>query len=342
MRYNVKHPQIYLFFLLALVFFSCRQSKKPDVSQIKIDIHIERFDKDLAQFKKQGALKADQLLKKKYGSFYDDYIHRMIGTPDYTGAQILDTLYQDKAYADLSKEADGVFPSLAQEEQSLSQVFKYIKYYYPNAHVPKFIAFISGFAVQMPIGDNYMGLGLDMFLGKDSQFYRAIVTSVPVYLSRRFSPEYISPRIAETYAREELFPEREENRSLISKMIYSGKILYFMDKVLDDQVSDEIKIGYTPEQLNWCKKYEGNIWAFFMENELLFSTDYPKMQVFLSEGPFTPGIGEKNQSAPKLGIWTGWQIVRKYMEKNPEITLQQLMEDNDAQKILSASKYKPK
>lgn len=342
MRYNVKHPQIYLFFLLALVFFSCRQSKKPDVSQIKLDIHIERFDKDLAQLEKQGTLKADQLLKKKYGPFYDDYIHRMIGTPDYTGTQILDTLYQDKAYADLSKEVDSVFPSMASEEQSLSQVFKYIKYYYPNARVPKFIAFISGFAVQMPIGDKYMGIGLDMFLGKDSQFYRAIVTSVPVYLSRRFSPEYISPRIAETYAREELFPEKEENRSLISKMIYSGKILYFMDKVLDDQVPDEVKIGYTPEQLNWCKKYEGNIWAFFMENELLFSTDYPKMQVFLSEGPFTPGIGEKNQSAPKLGIWTGWQIVRKYMEKNPEITLQQLMEENDAQKILSASKYKPK
>jgi len=342
MRYNVKHPQIYLFFLLALVFFSCRQSKKPDVSQIKLDIQIERFDKDLVQFKKQGTLKADELLKKKYGPFYDDYIHRMIGTPDYAGAQILDTLYQDKAYTDLSKEVDSVFPSLTSQEQSLSQVFKYIKYYYPNARVPKFISFISGFAVQMPIGDNYMGIGLDMFLGKDSQFYRAIVSSVPVYLSRRFSPEYISPRIAETYAREELFPEKEENRSLISKMVYSGKILYFMDKVLDDQVPDEVKIGYTPEQLNWCKKYEGNIWAFFMENELLFSTDYPKMQVFLSEGPFTPGIGEKNQSAPKLGIWTGWQIVRKYMEKNPEITLQQLMEDDNAQKILSASKYKPK
>jgi hypothetical protein len=194
MRYNVKHPQIYLFFLLALVFFSCQKSKKPDVSQIKLDIHIERFDKDLAKLEKQGTLKADQLLKKKYGPFYDDYIHRMIGTPGYTGAQILDTLYQDKAYADLSKEVDSVFPSLTSEEQSLSQVFKYIKYYYPNARVPKFIAFISGFAVQMPIGDKYMGIGLDMFLGKDSQFYRAIVTSVPVYLYRRFSPENLCQR----------------------------------------------------------------------------------------------------------------------------------------------------
>lgn len=342
MRYNVKHPQIYLFFLLAAAFFSCRQSGKPDVSAIRLDIRIERFDQDLISGKKTGAPTADQVLQKKYGVFYDDYIHRMVGTPDYSGPQILDTLYKDKAYLDLNKEKDSVFPSMVAVEKELTQAFKYIRYYYPDARVPRFISFISGFAVQMPIGDRYMGIGLDMFLGKESQFYKAIVTSVPVYLSRRFSPEYITPRSVETYAREELFPERDDNRSLISKMIYNGKILYFMDKVLDSQVPDEVKIGYTAEQLNWCQKYEGNIWAFFMENDLLFSTDYQKMQVFLSEGPFTPGIGENKQSAPKLGIWTGWQIVRKYMEKNPEITLQQLMNENDAQKILSASKYKPK
>jgi hypothetical protein len=38
----------------------------------------------------------------------------------------------------------------------------------------------------------------------------------------------------------------------------------------------------------------------------------------------------------------GWQIVRKYMEENPNITLQQLMSERDAEKILRASGYKPK
>ena len=67
-----------------------------------------------------------------------------------------------------------------------------------------------------------------------------------------------------------------------------------------------------------------------------------KIQKYIAEAPFTPGIGEKSDSAPKLGIWTGWQIVKKYMDKNPELTLQQLMHENDAQKILNESKYKPR
>jgi uncharacterized protein YjaZ len=38
----------------------------------------------------------------------------------------------------------------------------------------------------------------------------------------------------------------------------------------------------------------------------------------------------------------GWQIVRKYMKENPDVSLQELMADTDAEKILHASKYKPR
>jgi hypothetical protein len=41
-------------------------------------------------------------------------------------------------------------------------------------------------------------------------------------------------------------------------------------------------------------------------------------------------------------VWVGWQIVRKYMQENKDVTLQQLMAQKDAQYILNGSKYKPK
>jgi gliding motility-associated lipoprotein GldB len=341
MNYNVKFSQSYLFFLFIITFLSCKQSTKPDVSAIHLDVKIERFDKDLYNGKSKDLKQTDELLQKKYGAFYDDYVHRMVGNFSYGNQEVLSTLYKDQAYYDLNKEADSVFSNLAPVEKDLAQTFKYIKYYYPKVAVPRFISFVSGFAVQTPIGDNYMGIGLDMFLGKDSKFYRAIVQSVPLYLSRRFTPQYIVPRLTETYAREELFPERDEDRTLLAKMIYNGKILYFMDRVLADDVADSVKIGYTAKQLDWCKTFEGDIWGYYLGNNLLFETDYQKIQVFLSEGPFTPGLGEKNESAPKLGLWTGWQIVRKYMQENKAITLQQLMAERDMQKILQASRYKP-
>jgi gliding motility-associated lipoprotein GldB len=342
MNYNVKFSQSYLFFLFILTFLSCKQGTKPDVSDIKLDIKIERFDQDLYNNKSKDLKQTDALLQKKYGAFYDDYVHRMVGNYNYSNEEILATLFKDKAYYDLNKEVDSVFPNLAPVEKDLTQTFRYIKYYYPNARVPQFIAFMSGFAVQTPIGDHYMGIGLDMFLGKESKFYRAIVESVPLYLSRRFAPQYIVPRVTETYAREELFAERDEDRTLLAKMIHNGKILYFMDQVLADGVPDSVKIGYTSKQVDWCKTFEGDIWAYYLQSNLLFETDYQKIQVLLSEGPFTPGLGERNESAPKLGVWTGWQIVRKYMQENKNVTLQQLMAEKDAQKILQASKYKPK
>ena len=347
MIYNVKFHQSYLFFLFVPAFFSlllvsCTQSTKPDVSEIHLDVKIARFDKDLYAGKANSLDKTNEFLTKKYDVFYDDYVHRMVGNFDYTNEQILTTLYKDSAYTDLNKEVDNVFKDITPIEKDLSESFKYILHYYPKAKVPRFISFVSGFAVQTPIGDNYMGIGLDMFMGKDSKFYKAIVQSVPTYLSRRFTPEYIVPRIAETYAREELFHERDEDRTLLSKMVYNGKILYFMDEVLADIVPDSVKIGYTQKHLDWCKTFESDIWAYYLQNNLLFETDYQKIQVFLAEGPFTPGLGEKNESAPKLGIWTGWQIVRKYMQENKEVTLQQLMAEKDAQKILNLSKYKPK
>ena len=342
MNYNAKFSQSYLFFLFILTFLSCKQGTKPDVSDIKLDIKIERFDQELYNSKSKDLKQTDVLLQKKYGAFYDDYVHRMVGNYSYSNEEILATLFKDQAFYDLNKEVDSVFPNLAPVEKDLTQTFKYIRHYYPKARIPQFIAFMSGFAVQTPIGDQYMGIGLDMFLGKNSQFYRAIVESVPLYLSRRFTPEYIVPRVTETYAREELFAERDEDRTLLAKMVHNGKILYFMDQVLADEVPDSVKIGYTSKQLDWCKTFEGDIWAYYLQGNLLFETDYQKIQVLLSEGPFTPGLGERNESAPKLGVWSGWQIVRKYMQENKDVTLQQLMAEKDAQKILQASKYKPK
>ncbi len=342
MKNPLKFKQSYLFFLCAVAFFSCSSDKKPDVSKIDLVIKVERFDQDLYKRKDKDILETDSLLHKRYGAFYEDFIFKMVGNESYTRKEVLGGIYQDKAYTDLNHEVDSVFPSLGQTEAELTQTFKYIRYYYPKAPIPRFIGFLSGFAYQTPIGDNYVGIGLDMFLGKDSKFYGALVQSIPLYLSKRFTPAYIVPRVSEYYVRENLFKEKDEDRSLLAKMIYNGKVLYFMDQILPDKMPDSVKIGYSDQQLEWCKDFEGEIWAYYLESNLLYETDYSKIQVYLSEGPFTPGLGDKNTSAPKLGIWTGWQIVRKYMQENPNVSLQQLMADTDSQGILTKSKYKPK
>ena len=144
----------------------------------------------------------------------------------------------------------------------------------------------------------------------------------------------------ETFVREELFPEPENLNSLLDRMIFNGKILYFMDAVMP-KLTDSLKIGYSAKQMEWCQRFEPQIWGYFLDSNLLYESDYMKIQKYLTEAPFTPGIGEKNESSPKLAVFIGWQIVRKYVEEN-EVSLQDLMQDTDYQKILTKSKYKPK
>jgi gliding motility-associated lipoprotein GldB len=331
-------------FLLALIHFGCTNKKSVDVSDVKVDINIQRFDKDFEDLKPNDlAVKLPQL-QKKYGAFYEDYFEKILNVGSVTDTNyyaIVRAIIKGKAFKDLQYETDSVYPNLNKVKDEIKVAYQHIKYYYPQTRAPKIITYISGFQVQTPIGKDYIGIGLDMFLGAKSKFYPALIESVPNYISKRFTPENIMPRVVEVEAREDMFPALDKDRSLLSKMIYNGKIMYFMDRVCPN-LQDSLKIGFSSKQMDWALKNQQDIWGFFLEENLLYETDYFKIQKYISEAPFTPGIGNQNESAPKLGIFIGWEIVRKYMDEHPEVTLQQLMLEKDEQKVLRLSKYHPK
>lgn len=333
-----------LFFLALTILFACNNDKAVDVSHVKVAVELLRFDQDFAKLEPNKLTTQLPLMQKKYGVFYNDYFQKILNL-----GPLADTSYykqvreiiKGQAFIDLQYETDSVYTNTQKIESDITQAYKHILYYYPQTKVPKFITYISGFQVQNPIGVGYIGIGLDMFLGANSKFYPALVESVPSYISKRFTPDNIAPRVVELVAREEMFPELNKDKTLLAKMIYNGKIMYFMDKVCPN-LADSTKIGFSATQIKWATQNEPDIWGFFLEENLLYQSDYFKIQRYLSEAPFTPGIGSQNESAPKLGIFIGWQIVKKYMAQNPDVTLQQLMLERDEQKVLRLAKYHPK
>ena len=76
-----------------------------------------------------------------------------------------------------------------------------------------------------------------------------------------------------------------------------------------------------------------------MDNELLYTKENSEIIKFMGEAPFTQGFPEG--SPGRIGHYLGWQIVKAYMEKNSEVTISELMQEKDFQKILTKSKYKP-
>jgi len=76
-----------------------------------------------------------------------------------------------------------------------------------------------------------------------------------------------------------------------------------------------------------------------MDKRDLFKTESLVLTSYLNDGPFT---SEVSQDSPgRLGIWLGWRIAESYMEHNENVSLQELMAEPDAQKILELSFYKP-
>ncbi|MBC7651694.1 MAG: hypothetical protein H7101_08095, partial [Deinococcales bacterium] len=84
---------------------------------------------------------------------------------------------------------------------------------------------------------------------------------------------------------------------------------------------------------------EKNIWAFFIENNLLYDTDPNKINIYVNDGPNTPDINDNTPGF--IGQFVGWQIVKKWMDKNDKASLQQLLQIPNKQ-LFDEAKYKPR
>jgi len=253
-------------------------------------------------------------------------------------------LLQIKGFVDnprlisIYKETLKKYPDLNDLEKQFSDALTHYHYYFPEEKIPKLYSYVSDLAYEEPIiyADSVLVIELDMYLGKDCSFYPMV--ELPVYKTYRCSKEFIIGDCMKEIAKKNI-SYNHSDPSFLNQIIYEGKILYFVDAMMPE-TPENIKIGYTPEQTEWCKKNEVNIWKFFVDQKILYQTDPTILSKFLNDAPFTPGF--PRESPGQIGIWLGWQIIHSYMNNHEKTSLQELMRNTDAQKILKDSKYKPK
>jgi uncharacterized protein YjaZ len=77
-----------------------------------------------------------------------------------------------------------------------------------------------------------------------------------------------------------------------------------------------------------------------VEKRELYSTDWRVITKYTQPAPFTNGLSQE-QSPGRIGVFIGWRIVSEYMQRNVQVTLHELMNETDAQKILQHSGYRP-
>lgn len=333
--------RLYILGFILFLLASCNDNKIPDVSGIKVDLPVERYDKLVYSIDSNNVAEG---LKKVYAQY-----------PGFTNAFISQVLQLRMPYSDTSKILQEAMRSYLTHTQQLKdsvwlkfdnnkdwtkeleKALRFVKYYFPKYNVPKLICFIGDLTGREILTQEGLAVGLDYYMGKDFTYYLfpEIQTQIPSYLSRRFSVEYLPSNCMQAVI-DDLYPDTNFARPLIEQMVEKGKRYFVLNKFLP-KANDTLKLQYSKTQLDWCYKNEKDIWKFFLDGDLLYST-YPSMSNFVSEGPSTQGMPQ--ESPGNIGLFVGWRIVKKYVEKNSNITIQQLMK-TEAKIIFNESKYKP-
>ena len=340
--------RLYLF-LIILFLTSCSNDKNiPDVSGIKIDLQVQRFEKDLFKIDTNNISSELARLQKSYPTFLPIYMPYVLGlnSDSTTERQVKFFINQSRFLIDSTQKKYGDFNDI---EEDFANAFKFVKFYYPDYRVPKIITLIGPVDALAKLGDTYtpnflgpdfLGLSLQFYLGKNFSLYqseRYIMEIAPAYRSRRFDKEYLVADAMKLIA-DDLYPDQSAGRPLVEQMVEKGKAWYVLDRFLPD-AADSVKTGFLKKQLDWAGENEGNVWAYIIKNENLYSIEPATLQVYLGEAPFTQGFPES--SPGNIGQWVGWRIVQKFAENNPEINLQQILE-TPAKTIFEGARYRPK
>lgn len=313
--------------IIAFVLFlsiSCKNDieKKVDVSTIVVTVSVSRFE--------QKFYEADEKtlpnLKMEFPYLF----------PEQNDSIWLNKI-NDKEERELYNKSQEVFGDFDNEKKQITDLFKHVKYEHPDFESPKIITLITNLDYQSKIvyADSLLFVSLDMYLGKNSEVYQ----DFPIYLSQNFDKSQLVVDMASAISDRYFTPEK--SRQFLDMVVDAGKKMVMIDHYLPS-VSNIQKIGYSEAEYEWATANEAQIWKYFIENKLLYSTDSKLVDRFMADAPFSKFYIDIDKESPgRIGVWLGWQIVNAYMTNNNDVTLQQLLQ-TDAEEIFNKSKYKPK
>lgn len=329
--------------VISSFFWSCNSNQLDiDVSDIGIKpLKTMRLDQDFFALNESNFDSKSTELKDKYGVFYERYLInplRINGVTDTLYKKMSLMFLNDKEIKESYMFVQKTFPNSEIEElvKNANDCVKRFKYYFPTRTLPtKLITCITGWNYSTAYTDSALVVGLDMYLGDTAKFYEML--RYPKYQVRSMKKDYLLSDMIKGWMLTE-FDNSNPINTLLNHTIFYGKLYYAMNALLP-YTSDSILISYSTKQLAYCKQYERKLWGYFAEKNRLYENNLKTLRELTGEGPFTAAIS--SDCPPRIAMWIGWQIVKSYMKNNKTVTLKQLMQEENAQLILSKSKYRP-
>jgi hypothetical protein len=330
----------YLFALIVLLSACGNNANKPDVSHIKVDLTLQRFEQSFFKMDTNNIQQGLADLRNAYPHFFPVYMQNilqlnLLDTDSYAALRNIISSYRP-----INDSIQARYRDLGWLKEDLTEGFQYVKYYYPQYRVPRIITFIATLdAPGVVLTPEHLGIGLHQYAGKNFSVYQTpeLQQLYPSYISRRFDKEYMVTNSLKAVV-DDVYPDQSVGRPLVEQMIEKGKQWYLLSHFLPD-APDSALTGYTKKQLDWVEDNEGNVWAYIVKNENLYAIEPHVIQTYIGESPFTQGMPET--SPGNIGQWIGWRIVQQYARKNKKLTLQQVLK-TPARTIFQGAAYRPK
>lgn len=314
-----------LVFIIVLSLASCNHDSriKPEINNIPIVVSLERFDQEFANTSAADLSK----LKIKYPFLFPEQYHDSVWV-----AKTKDTLQLE-----INKEVQLAFPSFEQEKEQLELLFKHLKFYFPKSEIPQIITLTNevSYDNRIVFADSLLLICLDNYLGRDHHFY----TQISQYIANQLDKEFLIADVASAITKPHLSYPRQN--SFIERLVFYGKELFLVSQ-LTPWLSPHQHMRYTQEEWQWAVDNEAQIWSYFIENDLLYSSNQDLDRRFLDPAPFSKfGLALDNESPGRLGRFIGWQILTSFAIENPNVPIAQILQMSGEQ-IFLKSRYKPK
>lgn len=323
--------------ILGVLLPGCKEKDRPDVKELVRQVEVERLDKDIFAL---DTMSPDlQKIHGKYGRYFDVYAEGVLNlgaVADTNFVQLFSLFLKDPVMREVADSVQVAYPDMNKQKKQFAWAWAYYSYYFPGHVIPTVYTHISGFNQSVIVDSAAIGVSLDNYLGEDCSFYSMLAVPVPMYARKKMTDNDIVRDALSGWISAE-FPFRPQKNDLISGMIYQGKIVYVLEKLFPEETQSWL-LGFTKEQEEWCRQNESQIWGFLIENDYLFTTQQRLIMKYLNDAPFTSGMPA--ESPGKAVVWSGYQIVTKYMDKTG-ISLEELMKEQDYHKIMRVAGYRP-
>lgn len=325
-------------FLLVVLVSSCSNNKRFEINNRETEaLQLIRFDSLLLNADTSDLRTEVKRLYRDYPEFMPYFAEQIMGVNPADTAEVIQLIKAFRANKEFEKVNSDVQKTFTKTDSIKSEIniaYNYLHQYFPEIKTPPVYFFVSGFNRAVILEDNFVGVGLDLYLGSNYPKYEEFSYKYLIYNMR---PASVAPDLISAILFRHFRFDGSQER-LLENMLYRGKIMYLLSVVMPDVAPVDI-IGYTRFQWEWSRKYEDKIWNTIVGQKDLYSTDQLLINKYLNDAPFTSPVSQ--ESPGRLGTWIGWQIIQRYMDKNPDITLQQLMKTTDYQMILNKSEYQP-